>query len=87
MLAQRAGRGVHPAEVGTRLGVDEQRHDEHDGIGVGYGVRIVGRRAQATGRNEFGEQLLQVGFAGEGFDCPAFTSSTVRALTSTPTTS
>ena len=77
---QRVSGGVHPSEVGTRLGVDEERHHEHDGIGAGYGVRIVGRRAQATGRNELGELLLQVGFAGEGLDCPAFTSSTVREV-------
>jgi hypothetical protein len=66
--AERARRGVHPSEVGARLGIDEQRHHEHDRVGAGDGVGVVGRRAQATGGHELGQLLLQVRLARERLD-------------------
>ena len=38
--------GVEQREVRPVRGVDVDRHDEHDDVGVGDGVARVGRRAQ-----------------------------------------
>ncbi len=65
VLAERPGRGIHPAEVGLGLVVDEERHHQDHRVGAGNGVGVVGRGAQAPGGNQFAQVLLKVGLAGE----------------------
>ena len=67
---QGAGGVVHPGEVRLPGGVvDEERHDQDDGVGLGDGLGVVGGGAQgavAGGGAQGGELLGQVGLAGEG---------------------
>ena len=63
---QRLGGGIHPVEVRLPgLVVDEQRHDEDDGVGLWDGLGVVGGGAQLAGRDELLELLVQEGLAGE----------------------
>jgi hypothetical protein len=67
VLGERAGGGIHPAEVGLPgVVVDEQGHDHDHGVAAGDGVGVVGGGPQPAGRDQLGELLAQVGLAGEG---------------------
>ena len=67
VLGEGLGGGVHPAEVGLPgLVVDEERHDEDDGVGAGDRVGVVGRRAQLAGGHQLREALGELSLTGEG---------------------
>ena len=69
---------IQPKSGSARLLVDEERHDEHDGVGAGHGVGVVGGGAEPAGGDELGELLLQVRPRRGTARCPALTRSTVR---------
>ncbi len=60
-----AGGGVHPAEVRDALDVDEERHDDDDGLALGDGRGGVGGGPQAARRRDVGEQLGELRLARE----------------------
>ena len=63
--SERVAASIQPKSGSHVASFDEERHDDDDGVGLGDRVGVVGGRAQAAGRDELGELLLQVRLARE----------------------
>ena len=74
------------AKSGIALALDDERHDDHDGVSARNRLGVLARCAQPTGADGRGQRSRSSTSPRNG-STPVLTRSTVPTLISSPTTS